>query len=486
MSELPIEDRLAPSVLRRALGAGPLAVFACALVLVCQPTRADTAPPAGHGVLARQSSLESVPHVHVGLVPHVHVGLVPHVHVELVSPARVALVPHTRGGRVASDSQVQTYLQIAEAGVKRAEHLWGNRHLGWYDSRLDDGERYPLATIWDATPLFEALDAIEIAAPSPAHRAAVEAFAAGAERYWDATLKPDPGFAPYPGDRGNTVAWFDDNGWWGLAFLDAYRATGVSRYLREAERAFAFITRAGWNQNGGGLWWNTAHPYVAGEPLAAGSLLGAQLLKLTGKPYYRTQVLKFLDWAESDFLTERHLYKRTESDPTPTPYIEGTLVETHQVLCEVGISQACERAAQLADASAERFSNRLNMGPQFDTIYLHWMLAYGAKSGETRWRALAEEMAADAQEHARDAQGLYLGTWDGTPITQHQAVPNMLQTDAATLELFAWLAVSRQALAAKVVPTRVASRASAAMKASTTRSSNWVPAQRRSSASAAS
>jgi hypothetical protein len=117
-------------------------------------------------------------------------------------------------------------------------------------------------------------------------------------------------------------------------------------------------------------------------------------------------------------------------------------VEAHEVLCEVGISEACERAAQLADASAERFSNRLNMGPQFDTIYLHWMLAYGAKSGETRWRALAEEMAGDAQEHALGAQGLYLRAWDGTPITEHQAVPNMLQTDAATLELFAWLGVA--------------------------------------------
>jgi hypothetical protein len=332
------------------------------------------------------------------------------------------------------------YLRIAEAGVARAERLWRNARLGWYDSRLGDHERYPLATIWDATPLFEALDAIDIAAPSATHRSAVEAFAAGAERYWDATLKPDPGFAPYPGDRGDTLAWFDDNGWWGLAFIDAYRATGVSRYLHEAQRAFAFIADAGWSTAGGGLWWNTSHPYIAGEPLAAGALLGALLLKLTGKSLYRTQVLKFLDWAESDFLTELHLYKRTDFDPTPTPYIEGTLVEAHQVLCETGLSEACRRAVQLADASAERFSNRLNMGPQFDTIYLHWMLVYGAQAGDARWRGLAEEMASEAQEHARNAQGLYLDGWDGTPITEHQAAPNMLQTDAATLELFAWLA----------------------------------------------
>ncbi len=56
-------------------------------------------------------------------------------------------------------------------------------------------------------------------------------------------------------------------------------------------------------------------------------------------------------------------------------------------------------------------------------------------------------MARDAQEHARDAQGLYLRAWDGTPITEHQALPNMLQTDAATLELFAWLAVAESSRA---------------------------------------
>jgi hypothetical protein len=166
------------------------------------------------------------------------------------------------------------------------------------------------------------------------------------------------------------------------------------------------------------------------------------LLKLTGKLFYSEQVLKFLGWAETDFLTEHQLYKRTDFDSTPTPYIEGTLVEAHQVLCETGISEACARAAELADASAQRFSDRLNMGPQFDTIYLHWMLIYGAQTGDLRWRGLAEEMAADAQANARNAQGLYLRAWDGTPITEHQAQQNMLQTDAATLELFAWLGVA--------------------------------------------
>lgn len=82
------------------------------------------------------------------------------------------------------------------------------------------------------------------------------------------------------------------------------------------------------------------------------------------------------------------------------------------------------------------------MGPQFDVIYLHAMLLYAAQSGDARWPALARELAERAYANARDARGLYLRAWDGGSITAHQARPGMLQSDAATLELFAWLGAS--------------------------------------------
>ena len=37
--------------------------------------------------------------------------------------------------------------------------------------------------------------------------------------------------------------------------------------------------------------------------------------------------------------------------------------------------------------------------------------------------------------------GLFTRAWDGTEMSQHQAGPGLLRTDAATVELFAWLAV---------------------------------------------
>src|SRR5271165_331911 len=194
----------------------------------------------------------------------------------------------------------QRYLALAQAGVAQAERRWSDPRRGWYDARLGDRERYPLATIWDIVPLFESLDAIAIAQPTAANRRAVKRFAAGAERYLNRGLRPVPGYSPYPGDRSaDTQTWFDDNGWWGLAFLNAYRATGTQRYLLDAQRALAYIAAAGWDRRAGGIWWNTSHPYKAGEALASGTLLATLLYRETRSTAYLATARMFLAWANT-------------------------------------------------------------------------------------------------------------------------------------------------------------------------------------------
>jgi hypothetical protein len=123
------------------------------------------------------------------------------------------------------------------------------------------------------------------------------------------------------------------------------------------------------------------------------------------------------------------------------PYVEGAAIEAKEVLCQIVGQPYCEAAAALADAAYARFRDRLNMGPQYDAIYLHWMLIYGRQSGEPRWASLALEMAGDALANSVDpTTGLYLKAWDGSSMASHQAAPGMLRTHAATVELFAWLA----------------------------------------------
>jgi hypothetical protein len=336
------------------------------------------------------------------------------------------------------------YLALAEAGAAQAERHWRNRRLGWYDARLGDRARYPLATIWDIVPLFESLDAIAIAAPTAANERALKSFAAGAERYLNHGLRPLAGYSPYPGDRSpGTLTWFDDNGWWGLAFLNAYRATGSRRYLTDAQRALSYIAAVGWDADGGGIWWNTGHPYKAGEALASGTLLATLLYQQTGSAFDLAQALKFLAWANSSgFSAAEGLYAASNISATPIDYIQSPLIYAQALLCRLTVSTAaCETAERLKTSALKRFGQLLDFAPQYDAIYLQWMLALYSLDHDPALYALAAANARAAQSHALGGEGLYLLSWNGETLPPQDAQPGMLQTQAATTSLFAWLAV---------------------------------------------
>lgn len=388
-------------------------------------------------------------------------------------------------------AQQATYLALAQQGAARAKAAFADDHHGiwngkrnvplrWYDERLHSGLKYPLATIWGAVPLFESLAAIASANPTAANRGALTTFAegphppsalpgsklpkgevlGGAESYWDPAVG---GFAPYPGDRGDVNTWFDDNSWWGIAFTDAYQVLRLQRLLRDAQTAFDFVVRRGWDASSGGLWWNTDHTPAgqkSGEALAAGSLLGALLARdwqevansasgqakseaLALASSDRASVEKFINWGDAHFADLGGLYARTQSDPTPMPYVAGPEIEAKQLLClqlEPG-NPYCAQARALADVAYRRFGYRLNMGPQFDVIYLHWMLVYAHQTADPRWAPMAQTFAQEARVNSLDpSSGLYLKAWDGSNMSAHQAEPNMLRTDAATVELFSWVA----------------------------------------------
>jgi hypothetical protein len=338
----------------------------------------------------------------------------------------------------------QHYLSLAQTGVARAEQRWKDRRLGWYDSRLGDRERYPLATIWDIVPLFQSLDAIAIAQPTPANRRAVAHFAQGAERYLNRGLRPVPGYSPYPNDRQrDTETWFDDNGWWGLAFVNAYRATGSRRWLQDAERALAYIASAGWDPQQGGIWWNTEHPYKAGAALASDTLLATLLYQQTHSSFALGQAQKFLLWGNTlGFSAADGLYAGSSLNPTPIDYVEGPLIYAQALLCKETASPAdCERVEPLQATSLRRFGTVLDFSPQYDAIYLQWMLALYSLDHDSSLYALAAGNAREAQTHALNSEGLYLLSWKGQALPTADALPGSLQTQAATTSLFAWLAV---------------------------------------------
>lgn len=88
------------------------------------------------------------------------------------------------------------------------------------------------------------------------------------------------------------VGFYDDNGWWGLAWVAAYDLTGDDRYLAAARTIFANLV-TGWDGTcGGGVWWNTDRKYKNAISNELFLTLAARLHQRCGsdeEPY--------LDWA---------------------------------------------------------------------------------------------------------------------------------------------------------------------------------------------
>ena len=213
-----------------------------------------------------------------------------------------------------------TYVKAANKGVKQT-HRWWNRGRHWYSSTLGSSQ---VASLWGVVPLFEALNGLQIAQPSRRHLRQLNRFAWGAQRYLNPALEPVPGFGPRPGQHNpGKTTWFDDNGWWGLAFLDAYRATGNGRWLADAEIAQNYISVSGWDTTPGrpgGIWWNTNHSFYAGESLAGGTLLSARLFAITHDSHYLDDALKYIAWGDV-WLTDpaTGLYARLRQPKTYYP-----------------------------------------------------------------------------------------------------------------------------------------------------------------------
>ena len=209
----------------------------------------------------------------------------------------------------------RSYLELAEAGIEKTSQWWDGS-AGWFYDQLGSNAQ---VTLWGSNGMFEALDEIAIANPTAKTKATVEAFARGEQRYWNPNLKPVPGYSPQVDQQSSSQpTWYDDNAWIGIAFLNAYRATGNHAYVTDAKRAFAFIAAGGWDaKQGGGLWWSTEHQWLSGEALAAASDLAARLYQTTHQAEYLTDAERYIGWANKHLLTPQGVYLGVASKPYP-------------------------------------------------------------------------------------------------------------------------------------------------------------------------
>ena len=363
------------------------------------------------------------------------------------------------GGGALHAARSDRYLRLATQGIATARAFWWNPEHAWFNDRLNDTDQYPLGTIWTLFPLWEAMSGVAIAEPSPAHSDAVRSVADFAETYFNHAIG---GYGPYPGSHtpGDEI-WVDDNAWWGLAFVDAYRATHERRYLDDAALALRFIDTRGWDAAHQRMRWSTrvANKGSNLETLGGAAALAAELYEHTGRTQFLASARRYIGAADA-FATPsgKNGWLYGTRDEPPLTYIEGTMIGAQLAMCHTGASRACAAAWSLGMHALKRWNARDPFyKPPADTIMFRYMLQLAADKRAAReatrrhiriaptalydWARVAAE---DAVRNARVGE-LYVKFWDGSAAAKHRDGYRsyrygQLMTHAAPLALFAWLA----------------------------------------------
>ncbi len=106
-------------------------------------------------------------------------------------------------------------------------------------------------------------------------------------------VAPNNGFADFLND------FYDDEGWWALAWLKSYDLTKQHQYLQTAIDIFDDM-RKGWGGPCGGLWWNKQHSYKGAIENSLFLTVAAQLAnRASNKNYYLDWAKKEWDWFKS-------------------------------------------------------------------------------------------------------------------------------------------------------------------------------------------
>ena len=251
--------------------------------------------------------------------------------------------------------------------------------------------------------------------------------------------------------------YYDDEGWWALAWLDVYELRGEPRYLQMAESIFADMT-GGWSDTcGGGIWWKKNEHYknaIANELFLA---VAVRLALLSP----RESRAEYLDWAEREehwFLSSGMINGRSlindgldaschNNRRATWSYNQGViltgLVGFSRLTHDAG---ALQKANEIAIAASKDLTEKKGIlhdpcepncgadGIQFKGIFVRNLTSLLGTSSSHEISKLIADNAHSVWKHARTKTNHFSVDWSGPP--QDSGTGSLISAlDALTAEL---------------------------------------------------
>jgi predicted alpha-1,6-mannanase (GH76 family) len=236
---------------------------------------------------------------------------------------------------------------------------------------------------------------------------------------------------------------FDDNGWWALAWIRAYDLTGADRYLNAAQRIFDNMI-TGWDDDcRGGVWWNEDRKYK-------NAITNELFLTIAARLHLRSPGSqdKYLDWALREYrwftasgmigsqgLVNDGLTPDCQNNGKPAytynqGVILGGLADLHEI---TGDAEFLRQGAAIADAALRELTSvppaapagiliepgeagmigRRADGSQFKGIFVRNLYDFHAHSPRPHYRDFVVGNAQSIWANSRNARNQFGLRWTG-------------------------------------------------------------------------
>ncbi|KAK4691239.1 hypothetical protein P7C71_g5716, partial [Lecanoromycetidae sp. Uapishka_2] len=357
---------------------------------------------------------------------------------------------------VGNDERAASAIAALQQWYNKESGLWDT--TGWWNSAnvltvladftsIDDSSGQAIRNVFDNTFVqaqLQVLDFVKIMTPKSINT------------YHKAKLSSVNTTDEVTGFHGFLNEYYDDEGWWALAWLKVYDLTKQERYLQMAIEIFEDM-KAGWGGECGGLWWNKEHTYTGAIENGLFLALAAQLAnRAANEEYYIQWALKQWGWFQQTGMINAQYNINNGIDPATCRNDGGTIWTYNQGVilgALVELNKAApdksylEMAGKIASAALEKLCDSNGIlhepcepncgadGPQFKGIFMRNLWILHKAQPNHRFKIFIEENADSIWHNARGIGDLLGLVWSG-PFTSATASTQSSACDALVAALY--------------------------------------------------